>query len=127
VYVGGLNCGYLRPSHITKVLFPFVPLCLTLACSSGGSVKEPLQRGSINSVHLLKAVLCTDCECISESRTEVCGVCGGRSLVNLGRLLKSTMQSEAGVGGATNPPISPRPRTLADSARKRTPHRTQDT
>ncbi len=89
-------------------------------------MKEPLQRGSINSVHLLKAVLCTDCECISESRTEVCGVCGGRSLVNLGRLLKSAMQSEAGVG-VTNPPISPGLRTPTDSARTRNPHRTQDT
>ncbi len=92
----------------------------------GGSVKEPLERRSINSVHLLKAVLCTDCECISESRTEVCGVCGGRSLVNLGRLLGSAMQSEAGIG-VTDPPISPGLRTPADSARKRNPLGTQDT
>ncbi len=77
-------------------------------------------------MHLLKAVLCTDCECISESRTEVCGVCGGRSLVNLGRLLGSAMQSEAGLGVA-DPVISRGLRTLADSARSRNPRRTQDT
>ena len=83
-------------------------------------MKEPFQHGAINSVRLLKAVLCADCECISESRHEVCGVCGGRSLVNLGRLLGSAMQSEAEFD-VTDPLISRELRTLVDSALPRPP------
>jgi len=78
-------------------------------------VKKTFHRGAVHSVPLLKAVLCADCECISESRNEVCGVCGGRSLVNLGRLLGSAMQSEAEIN-ATDPLISQGLRALVDSA-----------
>jgi hypothetical protein len=69
----------------------------------------------INSVPLRNAVLCADCECISESRSEVCGVCGGRSLVNLGRLLGSAWQSEAERVLAPSPP-SPEPPSPIEEA-----------
>ena len=85
-------------------------------------MKEPFQHGAINSVRLLKAVLCADCECISESRHEVCGVCGGRSLVHLGRLLESAMPAEAEVS-LSDPLISRELQTLVDSAVPRQPHR----
>jgi len=58
-------------------------------------VKNPFKSVVISCVPLLKAVLCSDCECISESRNEECGVCGGRSLVHLGRLLGSARENEA--------------------------------
>ncbi len=64
---------------------------------------------------LLNAILCADCECISESRHDVCGVCGGRSLVNLGRLLGSAAQNEPEVD-LTDPLISRELETLVDSA-----------
>ncbi|HYN14854.1 MAG TPA: hypothetical protein VES66_03585 [Terriglobales bacterium] len=83
-------------------------------------MKRQLNCGVINSVPLLKAVLCADCECISESRYDVCGVCGGRSLVNLGRLLGSAMQSEAEID-VTDPLIGPGLETLVDSALPRRP------
>ena len=71
---------------------------------------------AINSVPLLKAVLCADCECISESRFDVCGVCGGRSLVNLGRLLRSAMQNEVPVATQVTEPLITRDlKTVVDS------------
>jgi hypothetical protein len=57
-------------------------------------MKRPFKRGVITCVALQNAVLCADCECISESRNDVCEVCGGRALVNLARLLGSAMQGE---------------------------------
>jgi len=66
-------------------------------------MKRRLKRGAIDSVPLLNAVLCADCECISESRSDVCGVCGGRSLSNLGRLLGSAMQTKADVPRHADP------------------------
>jgi len=79
-------------------------------------------EGVVNSVRLLKAVLCADCECITESRSEVCAVCGGRSLVHLGRLLGSAMQSEA-ERCLADPVISRELQTLVDSALPRPPQR----
>jgi hypothetical protein len=84
-------------------------------------MKRPLRRGVIDCVPLQNAVLCADCECISESRNDVCGVCGGRSLVNLARLLGSAAQHEAGVG-LTDPLMSRELETL-DSTVPRQPRR----
>jgi hypothetical protein len=85
-------------------------------------MKRPYKRGVVNSVPLLQAVLCADCECISESRTDVCGVCGGGSLVHLGRLLGSAMQAEAEVG-LNDPRINRELQTLVESAIPRQPRR----
>ena len=41
----------------------------------------------LNSVPLLEAVLCADCEIISNSVGETCEICGSRSLLSLGRVL----------------------------------------
>ncbi len=41
----------------------------------------------LSSVSLLEAVLCADCEIISNSGGESCEVCGSRSLLSLGRIL----------------------------------------
>jgi hypothetical protein len=41
----------------------------------------------LSSVSLLEAVLCADCEVISNSGGESCEVCGSRSLLSLGRIL----------------------------------------
>lgn len=43
----------------------------------------------LNSVPLEEAVLCADCDVISDSNGEVCQACGSRSLLNLGRVLGS--------------------------------------
>ena len=48
----------------------------------------------LNSVALLEAVLCADCEIISNSGGESCEVCGSRSLLSLGRVLGGCIEGE---------------------------------
>ena len=51
----------------------------------------------LNTVPLVNAVLCADCEVISDSPGEVCSVCGSRSLLNLGRVLGGSVGDERAV------------------------------
>jgi len=48
----------------------------------------------LNTVDLMSAVLCADCEVISDSSGEVCAVCGSRSLLSLGRVLGGSIGEE---------------------------------
>ena len=48
----------------------------------------------LGSVPLLEAVLCADCEIISNSAGESCEICGSRSLLSLGRLLGGCIDGE---------------------------------
>jgi anaerobic ribonucleoside-triphosphate reductase len=41
----------------------------------------------VNSIQLEQAVLCTDCEIISDSPHQSCPVCGSRALMGLARIL----------------------------------------
>ena len=83
--------------------------------TGGDSVKQPPRQRAITSVPMLKAVLCADCESISESRSAVCGVCGGRPLGNRGRLRRSARASEP-LGDVRTPGISRQLTTLVASA-----------
>ena len=60
---------------------------------------EPAAKSEpiLNTVPLLNAVLCADCEVISDSSGEVCWVCGSRSLLNLGRVLGGSVGGERAV------------------------------
>lgn len=51
----------------------------------------------LSSVPLLEAVLCADCEIISNSGGENCEVCGSRSLLSLGRILGGCIGSDRAV------------------------------
>jgi hypothetical protein len=51
----------------------------------------------LNSVALLQAVLCADCEIISNSGGESCEVCGSRSLLSLGRILGGCIEGERAI------------------------------
>jgi len=51
----------------------------------------------LNSVPLLEAVLCADCEIISNSAGETCEVCGSHSLLSLGRVLGGCIEGERAV------------------------------
>ena len=48
----------------------------------------------LNSLPLEEAVLCADCEVISDSNGEVCEACGSRSLLSLGRVLGGCIEGE---------------------------------
>lgn len=47
-----------------------------------------------NLVRLEKAVLCANCEVISEGLNGHCACCGSQSLLNLNRVLGGTVESE---------------------------------
>jgi len=56
----------------------------------------------INTIHILNAVLCANCEVISDSAGDTCVVCGSRSLLSLGRVLGGTIGEERAVLVPTN-------------------------
>src|SRR5215469_970255 len=60
---------------------------------------EPAAKSepTLNTVPLVNAVLCADCEVISDSSGEVCSVCGSRSLLSLGRVLGGSVGDERAV------------------------------
>ena len=51
----------------------------------------------LNSIPLLYAVLCADCEVISDSAGETCEICGSRSLLNLGRVLGGSIEGQRAI------------------------------
>ena len=48
----------------------------------------------INLVRLQRAVLCANCEVISESKNGHCPVCGSQALLSLGKLLGGSVGAE---------------------------------
>ncbi len=50
----------------------------------------PLVKFAVNAVRLQQAVLCPNCEVVSDSPHDACMVCGSRSLLPLGRVLGRT-------------------------------------
>lgn len=58
-----------------------------------GPKPEPV----LNTIQLLNAVLCADCEVISDSTNDICAVCGSRSLLSLGRVLGGSIGDQRAV------------------------------
>jgi hypothetical protein len=48
----------------------------------------------LNSISLQNAVLCADCDVVSDSPHDYCLVCGSRSLFNISRLLGGMLPSQ---------------------------------
>jgi hypothetical protein len=46
-----------------------------------------MMRHPLNAVHLQHAVLCAECDVVSDSPNDLCLVCGSRSLFNISRAL----------------------------------------
>jgi hypothetical protein len=61
----------------------------------------PKSEPTLNTIHPLSAVLCADCEVISDSAGDVCAVCGSRSLLSLGRVLGGSIGETRAVVVAT--------------------------
>jgi hypothetical protein len=55
-----------------------------------------------NLVRLHKAVLCANCEVISEGRNGHCAGCGSQSLLSLSRILGGTIAQEPSFSFATS-------------------------
>jgi hypothetical protein len=80
---GGLLCCF-PPRNTTFSVRPETAILYPTSCMTSAVPKpEPV----VNTVHLLSAVLCADCEVISDSAGDICVVCGSRSLLSLGRVL----------------------------------------
>lgn len=87
----------------------------------GSAVANHVERKlTLNAICLKKAVLCVDCDVLSDSPHDYCLVCGSRSLFNVGRLLGGMPTERAKVIEAQAPaenlqtsvltfPISARP------------------
>lgn len=62
---------------------------------------------SLNSLHLLQAVFCANCEVISDSPGDTCAVCGSPSLLSLSRVLGGSLgdQRTALVDAASLRPV----------------------
>ena len=62
-------------------------------------VSGPFQTGrSVNAVALQNAVLCAECDVVSDSPHDRCLVCGSRSLFNIARMFGGNLpQDRAGV------------------------------
>lgn len=86
------------------------------------------REGPLNAIPLKNAVLCADCEVVSDSPHGFCRVCGSRSLFNISRVLGGTLPRErttlvsAAIPPATLPcPVLtfPGPQRVAKTHRRR--------
>jgi hypothetical protein len=58
-------------------------------------VESAAERGRVlNAVALQNAVLCAECDMVSDSPHDVCLVCGSRSLFNIARLFGGNLPKE---------------------------------
>src|SRR5580698_7467247 len=65
----------------------------------------------LNAISLRNAVLCADCDVVSDSPHDQCLVCGSRSLFNISRALGGMLPSKRAtlIDTASRPPTPPRP------------------
>jgi hypothetical protein len=61
--------------------------------NGSGGVSPQLSR-VLNSVPLENAVLCADCDVVSDSPHDICLVCGSRSLFNIARIFGGKVPQE---------------------------------
>jgi hypothetical protein len=71
----------------------------------------------VNAVCLQNAVLCADCEVISDSPHETCRVCGSRSLLSISRVLGGTLPVQR------TQMLESKPERLPFSLVRRMPHK----
>lgn len=61
----------------------------------GSQVDGASQAGrNLNAVALLNAVLCAECDVVSDSPHDRCLVCGSRSLFNIARMLGGSLPED---------------------------------
>lgn len=83
-----------------------------------GTAQRPL-----NAVGLAHAVLCANCDVISDSQHDHCQVCGSRSLLNISRLLGEMPSQRARLVAARTVPVHEHKPVLRFAAPHRAPRR----
>jgi hypothetical protein len=59
------------------------------------AVESGMERGRVlNAVALQNAVLCAECDVVSDSPHDICLVCGSRSLFNIARMLGGNLPKQ---------------------------------
>lgn len=53
------------------------------------------KQAELGAVPLQSAVLCVDCECVTDGRSDECLVCGSHSLLSVARIVGGTLAREA--------------------------------
>jgi hypothetical protein len=61
---------------------------------SGSGGVSPQRPRFLNSVPLQNAVLCAECDVVSDSPHDICLVCGSRSLFNIARIFGGKLPQE---------------------------------
>lgn len=56
--------------------------------------RAPERRRVLNAVALQNAVLCAECDVVSDSPHDVCLVCGSRSLFNISRMFGGSLPNQ---------------------------------
>ncbi len=56
------------------------------------------KQAELGAVPLQSAVLCVDCECVTEGRSDECLVCGSHSLLSIARIVGGTLSREDASG-----------------------------
>ena len=119
-----------------KVVHKGYPTCFSLVRDCGLGTIDSECRGAsmkvsvadipaekdrlLNSISLQNAVLCADCDVVSDSPHDQCLVCGSRSLLNISRLLGGMMPGQRAIiiETASRPSSSPKPVLKFPKARK---------
>jgi len=62
--------------------------------NGSGAVGSPERARILNAVPLQNAVLCAECDVISDSRHDTCMVCGSHSLFNVARIFGGNLPKQ---------------------------------
>jgi hypothetical protein len=91
----------------------------------GSVVEIRAERGRpLNAISLKNAVLCADCDVVSDSPHDHCLVCGSRSLFNISRLVGGMLPSERATLMPASLPVAVALPVLAFPRPHRAPPRT---
>jgi hypothetical protein len=55
---------------------------------------DTIEKPDVSAISLQSAVLCADCEVISDSPNDTCRVCGSRSLLSLSYILGGALPAQ---------------------------------
>jgi len=80
-------------SEVNRESVEYVSFSRGSAMSGSGEI-SPQRPRFLNSVPLDNAVLCADCDVISDSPHDICLVCGSRSLFNIARIFGGKLPQE---------------------------------
>ena len=80
---------------------------------NGSGVVGPRERAQVlNAVPLQNAVLCAECDVVSDSPHDVCLVCGSHSLFNVARVFGGNLPKERATVITQQPEEAPRETVL---------------